>query len=132
MIKTLLKSKRGEGYIDVAVLVLCTMLVIALAVNVFPIYIAKNQLDTFATELCRQAEISGRVDSETSERAQELREQTGLNPNISWSRTGNIQLDSDVTVTVIMQTDIGLFGGFGSFPVTLTSKASGKSERYWK
>jgi len=132
LIKTLLKSRRGEGYIDVAVLVLCTMLVIALAVNVFPIYIAKNQLDTFATELCRQAEISGRVDGETSERAQELREQTGLNPNISWSRTGNIQLDSDVTVTVIMQTDIGLFGGFGSFPVTLTSKASGKSERYWK
>jgi hypothetical protein len=132
LIKILLKSKRGEGYIDIAVLVLCTMLVIALAVNVFPIYIAKNQLDTFATELCRQAEISGRVDSETSERAQELREQTGLNPNISWSRTGNIQLDSDVTVTVTMQTDIGLFGGFGSFPVTLTSKASGKSERYWK
>jgi hypothetical protein len=132
LIKTLLKSKLGEGYIDVAVLVLCTMLVIALAVNVFPIYIAKNQLDTFDTELCRQAEISGRVDGETSERAQELREQTGLNPNISWSRTGNIQLDSDVTVTVTMQTDIGLFGGFGSFPVTLTSKASGKSERYWK
>ena len=26
----------------------------------------------------------------------------------------------------------GLFGGFGSFPVTLTSKASGKSEVYWK
>ncbi|HCC01226.1 MAG TPA: hypothetical protein DEP60_00845, partial [Ruminococcaceae bacterium] len=50
-----LKSRRGEGYIDVAVLVLCAMLVIALAVKVFPVYIAKNQLDTFATELCREA-----------------------------------------------------------------------------
>ena len=30
----LLKSKRGEGYIDVCVLVLCAMLVIALAVQV--------------------------------------------------------------------------------------------------
>jgi len=31
----LLKSKRGEGYIDVCVLVLCSVLVIALAVKVF-------------------------------------------------------------------------------------------------
>ena len=49
----LLKSKRGEGYIDVCVLVLCAMLVIALAVQVLPVFIAKNQLDTYATELCR-------------------------------------------------------------------------------
>ena len=56
----LLKSKRGEGYIDVCVLVLCSVLVIALAVKVFPVFIAKNQLDTFATELCREAEISGK------------------------------------------------------------------------
>lgn len=31
---------------DVAVLVLCAMLVIALAVKVFPVYIQKQQLDT--------------------------------------------------------------------------------------
>ena len=54
----LLKSKRGEGYIDVCVLVLCAMLVIALAVQVLPVFISKNQLDTYATELCREAEIS--------------------------------------------------------------------------
>ncbi len=80
-----LHNKRGEGYIDVAVLVLCAMLVLALAVKVFPVYIAKNQLDTFANELCREAEIAGRVGSETSTRAQVLREKTGLNPTISWS-----------------------------------------------
>ena len=62
----LLKSKHGEGYIDVCVLVLCAVLVIALAVKVFPVFIAKNQLDTFATELCREAEISGKVGSKTS------------------------------------------------------------------
>ena len=51
---------------------------------------------------------------------------------ISWSRTGNIQLNQEFTLTLTLQTDIGLFGGFGSFPVTLTAKASGKSEVYWK
>ena len=132
MLKKILKSRRGEGYIDVCVLVLCAMLVIALAVKVFPVYIAKQQIDTFATELIREAEIAGRVGSETNRREQALREQTGLDPDISWSRSGRIQLNQEVTVTVTYQTNIGLFGGFGSFPITLRSDASGKSEVYWK
>lgn len=130
--KKILKSKRGEGYIDVCVLVLCAMLVIALAVQVLPVFIAKNQLDTYATELCREAEISGRVGSETSRRAAVLTEQTGLSPQISWSKTGNIQLNEDITVTLTLEKNIGLFGGFGSFPITLRSEASGKSEVYHK
>ena len=34
MIAKLFRERRGEGYIDVCVLVLCTMLVVALAVRV--------------------------------------------------------------------------------------------------
>ena len=128
----LLRSKCGEGYIDVAVLVLCVILVIALAVSVLPVFVTKNKLDTYASELCRQAEIAGRVGSETNLRAQVLTEQTGLAPNISWSKTGRLQLNQEFTVTVTTQADIGLFGGFGSFPITLKAEASGKSEVYWK
>lgn len=128
----LLRSKRGEGYIDVAVLVLCVMLVIAVAVSVLPVFVTKNQLDTYASELCREAEIAGRVGSETTLRAQVLSEKTGLSPDISWSKTGRLQLNEEFTVTVTMRVDIGLFGGFGSFPVTLKAQASGKSEVYWK
>lgn len=127
-----LRSKRGEGYIDVVILVLCVMLVIAVAVSVLPLFVTKNKLDTYASELCREAEIAGCVGTQTTLRAQVLTEQTGLDPNISWSKTRNIQLNDDITVTLTMQVDIGLFGGFGSFPVTLTSKASGKSEVYHK
>ena len=128
----LLRSKCGEGYIDVAVLVLCVMLVIAVAVSVLPVFVTKNKLDTYASELCREAEIAGCVGSETTLRAQVLTEQTGLAPNISWSKTGRLQLNQEFTVTVTTQADIGLFGGFGSFPVTLKAEASGKSEVYWK
>ena len=78
MLKRILRSRRGEGYIDVCVLVLCAMLVIALAVQVLPAFIAKQQLDTFATELVREAEIAGRIGPETDRREQALREQTGL------------------------------------------------------
>lgn len=127
-----LRSRRAEGYIDVAVLVLIAMLVIAFAVRLFPVYIEKNQLDSFATELCREAEITGRVGSETDARAREMEEQTGLSPSISWSRAGDIPLDQEFTVTVSEQVNIGLFGGFGSFPITLKGQATGKSEVYWK
>lgn len=132
MLKRILKNKRGEGYIDVAVLVLCAMLVIALAVRVLPVYIQKQQLDTFAIELIREAEIAGRVGTETSRREQVLREKTGLQPTITWLTSGKIQLNEEVTVTVTYQTNIGLFAGFGSFPITLRADAAGKSEVYWK
>lgn len=128
----ILRQKYGEGYIDVCVLVLCAMLVIALAVQVFPVFIAKNQLDTFATELCREAEISGRVGTETNRRAAILKENTGLSPDISWSKTGSLQLNQEVTVTLTLRLNIGLFGDFGSFPITLKAKATGKSEVYHK
>ena len=130
--KSILKSRRAEGYIDVCILVLCAMLVIALAVRVLPVYIQKQQVDTFAVELIREAELAGRVGSETSRREQALREKTGLQPTVSWSKTGKIQLNEEVTVTVTYQTNIGLFSGFGSFPITLRSDAAGKSEVYWK
>lgn len=128
----LLRSQRGEGYVDVAVLVLCVMLVLAVAISVMPVFITKNKLDTYASELCREAEIAGRIGTETTLRAQVLTEQTGLTPSITWSKTGRIQLNEEFTVTLTSQADIGLFGGFGSFPVTLKAEASGKSEVYWK
>lgn len=127
-----LLNERGEGYIDTVVLVLCAMLVIALAVRVYPVYIVKLQLDNFADELVREAEIAGRVGSETSDRERVLNDKTGLHPSVSWSKTGNIQLNEEVTVTLTLERNIGLFGGFGSFPVHLKARASGKSEVYHK
>ena len=132
MLKRILRSRRGEGYIDVCVLVLCAMLVIALAVQVLPAFIAKQQLDTFATELVREAEIAGRIGPETDRREAALREETGLDPDISWSDTGKIQLGNEVTVTLTTTVNLGLFGEFASFPVTLTARATGVSEVYWK
>ncbi len=130
--KRLIKNNRGEGYIDVVVLVLCAMLVIAIAVKVLPVYIIKQQIDSYATELMREAEIAGRVGEETTNREVQLREKIGINPTVQWSKTGRIQLNEEITVTVTYNMNIGLFGGFGSFPVTLRADAAGKGEVYWK
>lgn len=126
-----LKNKQGSGYIDVVVIVLSAILVIALATSVFPVYIAKSQLDSFTQELCREAEICGRIGSETTSREITLSQRLGIAPNVEWSKNGKIQLNEEFTVTATLEYDIG-FGSFASFPVTLTSKAIGKSEVYYK
>ena len=58
--RRLLKEKRGEGFVDVCVLVLSVALVLALVVRIAPVFVAKQNLDVFADELVRTAEINGR------------------------------------------------------------------------
>lgn len=127
----ILKCKKGEGYLDSVVLVLVAMLVIALTVKVFPVFIAKNELNTFANELARVAEIEGEIGSETTAKANELKATMEIEPTIIWSTSGRIQLNTEFSVTAARVVDIGFFE-FGSFPITLTSKASGRSEVYYK
>jgi hypothetical protein len=128
----LLKDKKGASFVDACVLVLAIVMVLALVIKIMPVFIAKQQLDTFATEICRTAEIAGEVGSATTIKAENLCSQTGLNPSIQWSKAGNIQLNEEFTVTLTTTVNIGLFGEFGSFPITLTSKAIGASEVYHK
>lgn len=127
----ILKSKKGEGYIDVVVVVLVVMMVIALGVKVYPVFLVKSDLNTFANELARVAEIEGRVGAETNSKKNELRLSLGIDPEIEWSTTGNIDLNEEFSVVLTLSVDIGFFE-FGSFPITLTSKATGRSEVYHK
>lgn len=130
-LKKILRSTSGEGYIDTVVMVMVAMLVIALAVNVLPVFIIKSELSTFVNEISRVAEIEGEIGSVTSAKENELRIILGINPTVDWSRAGKIQLNETFVVTATKEVDIGFFE-FGSFPITLTSKATGRSEVYHK
>ena len=131
--RNVLREKRGEGYIDIAVGILCLMLVIALAVSLFPVFMVKQQLNRFADEIVRQAEIVG--STSVNRRIEELREETGLDPEISWDcdyfEGSKVQLNDDIAVTLTCRINLGFFQ-FGSFPVEIRARASGKSEVYYK
>ena len=131
--RNVLREKRGEGYIDIAVGILCLMLVIALAVSLFPVFMVKQQLNRFADEIVRQAEIVG--STSVNRRIEELREETGLDPEISWDSDyfegSKVQLNGDIAVTLTCRINLGFFQ-FGSFPVEIRARASGKSEVYYK
>ena len=66
--RRLLKEKRGEGFVDVCVLVLSVALVLALVVRIAPVFVAKQNLDVFAgadsgdqwtSRFCHQREGGG-------------------------------------------------------------------------
>lgn len=133
MFYKILSSKRGEGYIDVAIGLLCLILVVALAVNFLPVFTTKQQLDIFAKEIVRQAEIVGGTN--VSSRINDMKAETGLDPDIRWDcdyySGKKVQLNDDIEVTLTETVDIGFFV-FGSFPIEIRAKATGKSEVYYK
>lgn len=133
MIRKILKSKRGEGYMDVAVGILCLMLVVAFAVTLLPVFTTKQQLDIFAAEIVRQAEIEG--GTSVSSRIDHMKAQTGLDPSIRWDcdyySGSKVQLNGDIEVILTDTVDVGFFI-FGSWPIEIRAKATGKSEVYYK
>lgn len=127
----ILKCNKGEGYIDTVVIVMVVMLILAMAMKVYPVFIVKNDLNTFVNEISRVAEIEGRIGTVTTQKTNELKTTLGINPTVSWSRSGKIELNEEFTVTASQIVDIGFFE-FGSFPITLTAKATGRSEVFHK
>lgn len=135
ILKTL-KDRKGEGYIDAVIVVLIAVLGIAFALNVYPVFVAKSNLNQFASEVIREAEISGQIGSSVNERIDKLEQELIKVDTLDWNAdfiqgTKKIQLDGSIEIEVTKTVDIGFFE-FGSFPITLTSKDSGFSEVYWK
>ena len=118
--------------VTVCVILISSMFVVAFVLKLYPVFIHKQQLDTYATELCRVAEISGEIGEETTDKMQKMNTQMGISPEVTWSKTGKIQLNGTIEVKCSLPENIGLFGGFSSFPITVTGKATGQSEVYWK
>lgn len=127
----IVKSKSGESMIDTVIIVFVVVMMLAFSLSVLPVIIEKSKLDTFSEEVVRFAEIEGKIGSATSSKINKIKAATGFNPIVKWSKVGKIQLNEEFSLILTIESDIGFFS-FGSFPVTLTSKATGRSEVYWK
>lgn len=136
MIKKYLKNKKGEGYIDSAILILVSVLMIAFAVKVYPVFVAKSQLNHFANEIVREAEVTGQIGNSINSRTDKLKKELIDIDSIKWdakyiSGTKKIQLNDSISVTLEKKMNIGFFT-FGSFPINVHGKDSGFSEVFWK
>ena len=127
-----LRSTCGEGYMDISVAVLVVMILLVAVIKIAPVFITKMTINNYANELCREAEIAGRVGTETTTRLDRLNEShPDLNPTITWSKTGNIQIGNTFTVTVSTTYDFSFFV-FSTTPITISATAEGTSEVFWK
>ena len=133
MFKKLFKDKRGESYIDVVVFLMVIMLVMAFFMELLPIFVTKYNLDVFANEVVRAAEISGSTTSSlVNSTIANMRTNTGIDPTIIWERGGTrVQLGNEITLRLEVVETISLYG-VGRFPIPLRSRSSGLSEVYYK
>ena len=116
-----LLKNRGNSYVGITIFVMVMMMVLVFIMNVAPVFLLKMKMDTYAQELCREAEIAGRIGSEVNTRLARLNESTGLSPSSDWSTSGKIQIGNTFTVTVSAQTDFSFFI-FLSIFATITPK----------
>ena len=132
------KTNKAEGYIDTVVCVMAAMMVIVLALNVFSFLTLKQDMDHFEKELIDTATTYGRTNEQATDRYNELCDELGISPTVSYSgttyynaSTGKVQLGETIHVTLTYQTYVRGLGVF-KIPVTLKATFSGLSQKYWK
>ena len=137
MIKKLMRSRRGEGYIDTCVSVVVFVMILVVAINVFSFITLKQEMDQIANELIETATASGCFNEDFWERDSELLGEYyyyGIYPSAEKyynSTYRRVQLGDTMTVKIDVQTYIKGLGVF-KIPVIVSVTKSGISEKYWK
>ncbi len=137
MLKKIIKSKRGDGYVDMCVGVIVFVMILVIAINIFSFITLRIEMDQIADELLEVATYNGCFGNDFWNRDSDLLEQYYYYDidydadeyfNTTYHR---VQLGHVMSVTVSLQTDIKGLGVF-KIPVTLSVTRSGLSQKYWK
>ncbi len=144
-IKQILKSQKGESnYVSAMIYILVAVVCIAFIINIFSIVSAKQQLDYMADQMTKQIQLAGGVNSDTDSLFNQLSSSISGASNVRYeieadyktpTPTGMrnaIQLSTPFHLTISADTILGGFGDFIPVQITVTSKGSGVSEKYWK
>ena len=137
MIKKLMRSKRGEGYIDTAISVVVFVMILVVAINIFSFIALKQEMDQIAEELIEAATYAGSFEGEFWNRDSELLNQYyyyGISTSAEKyfnSGYGRVQLGDTMTVKIDVTTHLKGLGIF-KIPITVSVTRSGISEKYWK
>ena len=136
-IKYIKNNKDGFSFIDTIVAIIVIAMMLTFTLNVYPVLVQKSNLNNFANEIIREAELQGEIGDKLDNRIEELKKETGVNPDkIIWDTTYidgtyKVQLNKVINVTLEKEAKIK-FIDYAPFKVPLTSKATGRSEVYWK
>ena len=141
MKKLKFRRKRSEAFLDVLFQFAVAMSLIFCFVALWKPFIYKQNMDYMAKTLVRAVEANGRIDSNITALANELKSEMGVNPTITWnteyiSGTNKIQLRQKFTLTVHDTIDIKLIEPTFTSPLVISipieKKFIGISQVYWK
>ena len=135
--KRILNNRRGEGYIDMCVGVVCFVMVLVIAINIFGFITLRIELDSIADQLIEAATYDGSFRDKFMDTDALLLQQYdwydldyGADKYFN-SAYERVQLGESMWVTVSKETYIKGLGIF-KIPVTVSVHKTGLSEKYWK
>lgn len=134
-------SCRGEMYIDTMVSVMIILLVLAMVLSFFPVFMQKYQLDMAAEDIARMISVcgeTGTVDIESIAQDYNISLDSydiviDADARTIPSGAGTkIQLSDGFKVVLSTHRTVGVGGVLNSIDIGLGSVARGRSEVYWK
>ena len=132
---TVLKQKRGEGYIDVAVTIMLVAFVLVFSVNMVSLVALNQNMKIVADQLVEYVSQKGTV--AISDYAEDLRGKTGIDfaysfgDSVLYDAGGRVQLGDAIVCHVEYQVEMIGFGN-AVHGIRVGASASGISRVYWK
>lgn len=134
------RDQSGEGYVDLAIVVLIIFSLMAMLLSVYPIFTVSQSLNNTVRHIARTAEITGNAGDEIDALLEII---PSVKPDtLAWNTTWKdpnaktIQLKTPFSVTakklVPLQIVGPLFGEPLVIRIEITATASGISEVYYK
>ena len=139
-IRLLIKNKKGEGYIDLAITLLIIVIFMVGLLSIFPLITTQQSLNVAARQIARLVEVTGSAGSDVEAAIQSM---DIVQPDsITWDTTWldpsekTIQLKTPFKVTVSKNVQVIILrpavGEPVAFNLTISSAAEGISEVYHK
>lgn len=134
------RDQTGDGYIDIAIVIIIVFLLLATLLTLFPVISAQQSLNNTARQIARTIEITGSAGGEIETQLNDLASirPDEMNVDTIWhdSAVKTIQLKTPFTVTVKKKVTLTIFrpalGDPLVFEVEISAEASGISEVYYK
>jgi hypothetical protein len=127
-------NRKGETYVDVAVLIMIVAFVLIFSVNMISVVVLAQNLKTMADQIADYATAQGTTDVDSY--VSDLKEKSGIDFACSFSGTQylsgqKVQLGDEIEVRLTHRVSILGFGN-SIFPVTIRAASGGISQVYWK
>jgi len=134
------RDQTGDGYIDIAIVIIIVFLLLASLLGLFPVLSAQQSLKGTARQLARAIEITGSAGTDLEQTIQEIGGITAADVDIEtvWHDTSDktIQLKTPFKVTVTKNVPIPIFRPSFGDPIVINieikATADGISEVYFK